>query len=150
MADDSNPTIEDVEDVPPEDIPEDGVLSPEDLDVEDREEVQQIGDGRYVVATNAGRSPDPRPTGALPSEPDDSPTPEETPSATAALSAVPEQYAAALAVKTDRGVADERFASNNVVDTFERTLRWYAQRIDASEPPEDVLRVLLAESDLDL
>ncbi|GAA0652290.1 DUF7500 family protein [Salarchaeum japonicum] len=150
MADDSNPTVEDVEDVPPEDLAEDGVLSPEDLDVEGREEVEEIGDGRYVVSTSEGRSPDPRPADDLPGETDDSPTPAETPSAAAALSAVPEQYAAALAVKTDHGVADERFASNNVVDTFERALRWYAHRIDPSEPPEDVLRVLLAESDLDL
>jgi len=150
MADDSNPTVEDVEDVPPEDLAEDGVLSPDDLDVEDRDEVQEIGDGRYVVSTSEGQSPDPRSTADLPAEADDSPTPAETPSAAAALSAVPEKYAAALAVKTDRGVADERFASNNVVDAFEHTLRWYARRIDASEPPEDVLRVLLAESDLDL
>jgi len=147
-----NPDPMDEPEVSPEELGEDGVLSPDDLDVSDREEVSELDDGRFVVSTEAGRSPSPRrPSPTL--DADDSPTPPETPESAPAeqsLSAIPERYATAIAAKTDSGVADEQFASNNIVDTFERTLRWYASRIDPEEPPEDVLRVLLAESDLDV
>lgn len=149
MPDD--PDTMDEPEVSPEELGEDGVLAPEDLDVTDREEVSEIGDGRFVVSTEAGRSPSPR-SSPSPSV-DESPTPSETPASAPlgdSLSAVPQRYATVIAAKTDSGVADEQFASNNIVDTFERTLRWYASRIDPEEPPEDVLRVLLAESDLDV
>lgn len=159
---------EDLDDAPIEEVGEDGVLQPDDLDVDDREEVRAIGDDRYVVSTEEGRPPTPRddpPPDAASSQPpadadpDDpratSPPPDAAPSGSPpsladAVDGVEERYATALAVKTDRGVAAEEFATNNVVATFERTLRWYADRVDDSEPPEAVLRVLLAKSDLDL
>lgn len=166
--------VEDLDDVPVGDAGEDGVLRPDDLDVDDREEVRAIGDDRYVVSTEEGRPPTPRDdpptdvtsTPAADAAPDsasgttwspDASVPGADASASAeprsladALDGVEERYATALAVKTDRGVAAEEFASNNVVATFERTLRWYADRVDDSEPPEAVLRVLLAKSDLEL
>ena len=59
-------------------------------------------------------------------------------------------YAAEVTVRTDQGLASESFGSNDLRVVFEAFLRWYAGRIDPDAPPERVLRVLLAASDLDV
>lgn len=68
-----------------------------------------------------------------------------------ALAGVDGQFAVAAALRTDAGVADYRFGSNNVAETFEALVRWYADRVgDGRTPTEEVVRILLAESDLEL
>lgn len=139
---------------------EDGVLEPDELDVEHRKEVDEIGDNRYIVSTDeddggGGSSPqdasDPaaeRHTGPPDdrAEPSDrSPGADPTP-----LSALDERYVVDVTAKVDGGVAETRIGSDSIVETFEETLLWYADRIDDSTPPEEVIRILLAESDLDV
>lgn len=47
-------------------------------------------------------------------------------------------------------MADTRVGSDSIVETFEETLVWYARQVDDSTPPEGVIRILLAEPDLDV
>lgn len=146
--------------------PEDGVLDPDDLDVERREEVEPIGENRYVVSTDGdeddgdgteastdtapadshgeGRSPEgPARAGGGSDHvaPAGSPTP---------LAAVGERYAVDVAARVDGSVADTRIASDSIVETFEDLLLWYAEQVDESTPSEEVIRILLAESALDV
>lgn len=141
------------------DEPEEGVLEPDELDVERREEVREIGDNRYIVSTDedggGGDSPPPeapdpsaerREPGEEPTEPSArAPAADPTP-----LAALDERYVVDVTAKVDGGVAETRIGSDSIVETFEETLLWYADQIDDSTPPEEVIRILLAESDLDV
>lgn len=140
--------------------PEDGVLEPEELDVERREEVREIGDNRYIVSTDEDGggggssmpdSPDPS-TDRRTRPPEDTPDPSERAPATepTPLAALDERYVVDLTAKVDAGVAETRIGSDSIVETFEETLLWYAEQIDDSTPPEEVIQILLAESNLDV
>lgn len=138
-------------DDPPEPDPDEGpVLSPEELDIADDEHVTQIDEGRYVVSPESRPADDPARTDAA------------KPSATAESldrTAVHEWLAADLAAADSRygfdvtatfgdAVTQRRLVSNDVVTSFESLVLWYAQRIDADTPVEEVLGILLAESNV--
>jgi hypothetical protein len=135
---------------PNRDAPDQGVLNPEDLDVEDRDEVDAIGENRYLVSTGEDADDD---APALDEVRDDDPAEESADEATqveASLGAIRQQYAVEMATKMERDVATTRIASDNIVEVFEEFLLWYASQLDESTPPEEVLRILIAESDLEL
>lgn len=68
-----------------------------------------------------------------------------------ALDGVDGTYAIAAAVRTDRGEAAHVIGTNNVAETFETFCRWYAAQVgDGRTTPEEVLRILVRESDLEL
>lgn len=58
------------------------------------------------------------------------------------------QYTVDVTAKTDHGVASHSIASNDVSETFEELVRWYASQVAPDEDPADVVDVLLAASDL--
>ncbi len=152
--------------------PEEGVLEPDELEVERREEVQELGENRYIVSTDddegdddgrTRRDQEPAPSGRTPpTGPEDRPRPGADPASTelseptvpsgsrTPLVAVGERYAVDIAAKVDGSVDDRRLGSDSIVETFEETLVWYARQVDDSTPPEEVIRILLAESDLDV
>ena len=153
--------------------PDEAVLEPDELEVEHREEVQEIGENRYVVSTDEDggdgggnrREPDRAPSGqTTPTGPENRPRPRQgaDPASTepseptvstgsrTPLAAVGDRYAVDIAAKVDGSVDDSRIGSDSIVETFERTLLWYASQVDDSTPPEEVIRILLAESDLDV
>jgi hypothetical protein len=141
------------------DEPEEGVLEPDELDVERREEVDEIGDNRYIVSTDEdddGGSPPQDATDPSAERrtqpPDDRTGPSDRSSGAdpTPLAALDERYVVDVTAKVDGGVAETRIGSDSIVETFEETLLWYADRIDDSTPPEEVIRILLAESDLDV
>jgi hypothetical protein len=120
---------------------DDGVLTPEELDVTDHERVREFDDNRYFVSLDEGPAP----------EIDAPASADDDPGLAAELDGVPETYGVALAAKTETGVDEYVTASNSVVETFERAVLWYASQVgDADTPPEDVLRILVEESDLDV
>lgn len=145
---------------------EESVLEPDELEVERREEVREIGENRYIVSTDEeddgsqgtasheAETPPPTPEnrprpGADPAETELSeptvPSGSRTP-----LVAVGERYAVDVAAKVDGSVEDTRIGSDSIVETFEETLVWYARQVDDSTPPEEVIRILLAESELEV
>lgn len=116
------------------------VLDPDDLELPD-ERVAEIDDGRYVidVADSASESSSP---------PTDSSTDSRT--SLRELRQLADAYAVTAAVKTDRGVAETSIRSDDISETFESFVRWYAGRIDSSSSPEEVLAVLASASDLNV
>ncbi|WP_284030824.1 DUF7500 family protein [Halobaculum lipolyticum] len=173
------------DDGPP--VGRDGVMDPEDLDIRDRDEVDETDDGRYVISTGGGRDdlPDTRSSPAAdPAASETAQPPAATASASASATppdATPERSETAAADAGDAGdepdplaaVAAElgtlssshgfalavaaggetdtlRVASADATDTLATALRWYARRVNPGEPPEETIRTLLADSDLDL
>lgn len=123
----------------------DGVLTPDDLELDD-EEVRKLEDDRYVIDTSddgGERRDRPRERPAV----DPSPGRSQDPSPPD-LSAVPETYAIDLTIKTERGVERFEHRSDDVREQFEALLYWYARRLDAERPPEEVLQVLFDATDL--
>lgn len=59
------------------------------------------------------------------------------------------RYTVDVTAKTDSGVASHSVASNDVSETFEGLVRWYASQVAPDEDPAEVVDVLLAASDLD-
>jgi hypothetical protein len=130
---------------------EEGILHPEDLGVEDEEKVEPLDENRFLVSTDSDSIPD-------------SPDPNEgqddvrlsgaeevlgSGGSTPPLSAIDEHYGVDVDVKAEETVASTRIVSNNVVETFEELLLWYAHQVDDSTPPKEVIEILLAESSFD-
>lgn len=150
---------------------DEGVLRPEDLSVDAEDAVTEIGENRYLVSTDEGPSsgggaPDASSdhgvggagsgadtggaAGADHSDDFEPPAPSSEPRREDPLASTRHQYGIAISAKTERGVSHATTASNNIVEVFEDVLVWYARQVDENTPPEEVLAILLDESDLDL
>jgi hypothetical protein len=141
--------------------PEDGkILSPEELDIADDEHVTQLDESRYVVSSDV-RTDDSPGTQATPSpdpEPDPEPQPEpETPEFTDAnvhewladqMDESNARYGFDVTAKFDGGVDQQKLVSNDIVTVFESLLLWYARQLDGSTPVEEVLGILLSQSNV--
>ncbi|WP_324756130.1 DUF7500 family protein [Haloarcula sp. GH36] len=141
--------------------PEDGkILSPEELDIAEDEHVTQIDDGRYVVSSdvrtdekygNAANTADPQP------EPTPEPEPDPTPEFTDAnvhewlaeqMDDSNARYGFDVTAKFDGEVDQQQLVSNDIVTVFESFMLWYGRQMDGSTPVEDVLGILLSESNV--
>jgi len=134
----------------------DGVVSPDDLDITDDESVVEIEDGRYVIGTGDG------PPRAAPSDPDRDLAAESGPEVETAdvdaeavyawleadLDDATSQYGFDVTATFDDETDQHRLLSNDVVTTFEHLLRWYADHLDDDTPVENVLGILLLESNI--
>jgi hypothetical protein len=127
---------------------EEGILHPEDLGVEDEEKVEPLDENRFLVSTES----DPIPESPDRDEDQDDVRHSEAEEvlgsgvSTTPLSAIDEYYGVDVDVKAEDTVASTRIVSNNVVETFEELLLWYAHQVDDSTPPKEVIEILLAES----
>jgi hypothetical protein len=134
-----------------DDLP-DGVLAPADLELDD-DRVRPIADGRYVVSTDGGEG-EPATTGTGADGDRDAATSRSIDEATSDpaldLDDLDGAYALAVRARTE-GVEDTvRVGTDDVSATFEGLLRWYAARVSADVPAEEVVSVLLANSTLNL
>jgi hypothetical protein len=144
---------------PDEPNPEDGkILSPDELDLEDDEHVTQIDESRYVV------SPDVRDEdnsyGADPSMPEPEPEREpepRTPEFTDGnvhewlaerMADSNARYGFDVTAKFDGEVDQQRLTSNDIVTVFETLMLWYGRQMDGSTDVQDVLGILLSESNV--
>jgi len=57
-------------------------------------------------------------------------------------------YAFDVTARFDGTVSQRRMASNDLITTFESLLLWYAQQVDTSMPVEEILGILLMESNV--
>jgi hypothetical protein len=126
-----------------------GVLSPDELTLDDDEHVRQLDDDRYLVSTggtassaSGGRARPTRSDGGQVVT-DGSPSPTE------ALAKSPAGFGVDLAVKTEAGVSRRRVTSNDIREVFTEMLRWYALQLDSDADPAETLAVLRAASELD-
>lgn len=126
-----------------------GVLSPDELALDDDEHVRQLDDDRYLVSTggpassaSGGRARPTRSDGGRVAI-DGSPSPTE------ALAKSSAGFGVDLAVKTEAGVSRRRVTSNDVREVFTEMLRWYALQLDSEGDPAETLTLLRAASELD-
>jgi hypothetical protein len=142
------------------------VLSPDELDFTDDEHVAEVEDNRFVVSPDdpiedeeaAVDVPD-EPVGSGP-DPVDEPTADSVEESMAfdavdvhewlgeQLTDTGARYGFDVTVMMGKGPSSRRFASDDVVTTFETLLRWAAAEIDDETPIEEVLGILLVEANV--
>lgn len=139
---------------------EGAVLSPDELDISDEENVVELEEGRYVISPG-GSEP------AVPSGSDDSSSrshddAEERESGSeltesdvhewieARLGGADSKYAFDATASFEGRVSQKTLFSNDVVTTFENLVVWYATHAGGDTPVEDVLGILLVESNLSI
>ncbi|WP_227354055.1 DUF7500 family protein [Haladaptatus salinisoli] len=135
------------------------VLSPDELDIEDSDSVVPLDEGRYVIG--AGEKP------SVPKEPALASTADETSEGSDStderpridsedvrrwleddLDDVESRYGFHISAKSEDAVGHQRLFSDDVGTVFDGLLMWYAQQVDGSTPVEDVLGILLMESNV--
>ncbi|WP_324665514.1 DUF7500 family protein [Haloarcula sediminis] len=139
--------------------PEDGkILSPEELELEDDDHVTQIDEGRYVVSPEV--RDDGGDYGGKPSMPEPESEPEQAPDTPEFSDAnvhewLAEQmadsnarYGFDVTAKFDGEVDQQRLTSNDIVTVFETLMLWYGRQMDGSTDVQDVLGILLSESNV--
>lgn len=154
------------------------ILSPDELDITESEHVEQLEEGRFVVSSDArGPQPQSQPSEqpATESQSAPEPAPQKQPqpeqrtrpqqpatdqhSRTLSQEAVhrwlrdsfaenPSRYGFDVTATFDGSVSQRRMASNDVVTIFESLMLWYAQQVDSNTPVEEILGILLMESNV--
>jgi hypothetical protein len=111
--------------------PNDGVLSPEDLELE---ETQKLDENRHVVPVDdEATAEDSSTRKGHDTEGYDTVNPKKA-------------YSVTATVRTPDGEDSFETASNDVTEFFEEFLRWYLGRIAPEEEPEEALEVLTGSS----
>jgi hypothetical protein len=144
-------------------------LSPDDLDIEDDENVVSLDEGRYVIGTDerpdvpedamaggsgeaaGGGEPDvpgegapggdasvgsPVDSGAVKQFLEDD------------LQAASARYGFHVTAKSEDAISHQQMSSDDVAIVFDGLLRWYAQQLTTETAVEDVLGILLTESNV--
>jgi hypothetical protein len=159
---------------PPRDdegLPEGNVLDPEDLDISDAEEVEELDESRFVIGAegtpNVEDSPSPGTAAreATAGDPEGLPGIDEREAETANqppelggsdvkrwitqnLRQTDSQYAYRLAAKTGEEISHQQLASDDIGMAFDGLLMWYAQQVGDGTAVEDTLGILLSESNI--
>jgi len=142
-----------------EETPDEGaVLSPDELDITAEDAVVEIDDGRFVISPGGGQPSVPA-ASKRPAEPTDGV--DEDPTGVTELSdevvhrwledrlrAADSKYAFDVTARFEDSVSQRELFSNDVVTTFENLIIWYANHAGSDTPIEDVLGILLLESNL--
>ncbi|QIO21630.1 hypothetical protein [Haloarcula sp. JP-L23] len=141
--------------------PEDGkILSPEELDIADDDHVTEIDEGRYVVSPDVRTDDSYGNQVSADSDPAPQPAPDpepETPEFTDAnvhewlaeqMADSNSRYGFDVTAKFDGDVDQQQLVSNDIVTAFESFMLWYGRQMDGSTPVEDVLGILLSESNV--
>ncbi|WP_231182795.1 hypothetical protein [Haladaptatus sp. DYF46] len=169
------------------------VVSPEELDIEERENVVALDEGRFVIGASGKPSvpdtagPETTDDAASTDEPASSPqtSPERSPSRTQPaidsastrehpsertpknetprphidskdvrewleddLGDVAARYGFQITAKSEDEINHQRMFSDDVGTVFDSLLMWYAQQVETEMPVEDVLGILMMESNL--
>lgn len=158
-----------------------GVLDPDELDISNRPEVQEIDDGRYVVSATGEPAPEPdeevlENPDWLEDRPDEEPRRDDAAAADASattdsgssapsgdlthetvsqflaesLAESDEPYGFDATVNVEGRVNRGRMTSDDIGETMETLLRWYARQADDDLDPEAVLGIILAATDLEV
>lgn len=144
------------------------VLAPEDLDISDQDSVASLDEGRYVIAPEGGnidhdaveqtKRQDEQATTATESDPEPSETAgsttKELDAATVRswleedVETASARYGFRITATTEGSVGHQQLFSDDVGTVFDGLLLWYAQQLDRGTPVEDVLGILLLESNV--
>ncbi len=178
------------------------VISPEELDIEESENVVTLDDGRFVIGASGRPSVPDEPTEVTTRNPNDDTTPaiepssSESPPSTNAqpaidsgssgeppsnetessstsntnqssptdgqqidsrdvrqwleedLEDVASRYGFHIAAKAEDSISHQQMFSDDVGTVFDSLIMWYAQQVDKRTPVEDVIGILLMESNI--
>jgi hypothetical protein len=138
------------------------VITEEELDLTRHDNVSELDDGRYLVSTGGpideavGSAADAETESRDPSTVEGDDDGADDSLSEMEVNAWLEdhfreldaQYGFHATAKFDDGVSRHRIVSNDVVTSFESLLLWYAQHVGGGTPVEDVLGILLAESNV--
>ena len=141
------------------------VITEEELDLTRHDTVSELDDGRFLVSTGESMSDEAaeRRADAIDAresasdDTDDDPTDTSDPEITEIdvnrwldeyFRGIDAQYGFHATAKFDDGVSRHQVVSNDVVTSFESLLIWYAQHVGGGTPVEEVLGILLAESNV--
>jgi len=141
--------------------PEDGkILSPDELDIEESDHVEQLDEARFVVSSDA-RTDGTQNSPQQPRHEPQTPEPRADDDAGTELSerqihawlresfqGPGSRYGFDVTATFDGTVSQRRMASNDVVTIFESLVLWYAQQVDSDTPVEDILGILLREANV--
>jgi hypothetical protein len=153
---------------------DDRVLSPDELDIEEEEDVAAIGEGRYVIGSDgppdasaadsaddgdSGSGGDGAPTresdasgdDPVPADVDEPPEPQVTGRDVKEwlgeeLESHDAEYAYHIAAKYGDSVAHQQLATDDVGAAFDGLLVWYARQLAGSTSIDRALGILLGES----
>ncbi|MGM0372441.1 MAG: DUF7500 family protein [Halobacteriota archaeon] len=156
-----------------EEMPDDSVLTPEDLDFREEEEVAELDESRFVIGAEGrpdvdkstmGTTPEGDHRQSIPNAEAPTQTPKQQGSAgtesqelrgsdvkrwiSANLRRTDSQYAYRLAAKTGENVSHQQLASDDIGMAFDGLLMWYAQQVGDGTAVEDTLGILLTESNV--
>ena len=130
---------------------EEGVIEPDDLDITNNEEVHELRDGQYVIATE-GTSIDDLDPAAYDDPDDGSETPEADVDPRSALIDHLESMSAAngivVAGRFDGEVDVHESTSDDPGAVFGELLTWYARNVDEGTPTPEVLGILCLAADV--
>lgn len=131
------------------------VLSPDELDIAKDENVVPLEDGRYVIASDADGMDRANAAAEQASKSSlDDETNVELDAKTVRewqekeLASVGSQYGFRITALTENAVSHQQMYSDDVGTVFDSLLMWYAQQLDRDTPVEDVLGILLTESNV--
>ncbi|SDK84815.1 DUF7500 family protein [Natronorubrum texcoconense] len=135
---------------------DDGILTPEELQLED-DNVAKLSENRYLVRSDGAGATAEMPAAdaaANITDADSSPAHlESTPSdqsADTSLAEAADPHGVEITLKTDGELAHHRATSHDVREVFVELLTWYAGQLDDDMSPSEALQVMLAASDLDV
>lgn len=130
------------------------VFAPSELDIASDEHVRVLGDNRYVISADTpigSQRGDDRQTD------DGSGSPDETPSLdpqtvydwlAERLSSADASYGFDVTARFDDRVSHYRLRGADVVTVFDALMYWYGAQLDDETPIEEVLGILLTESNV--
>ena len=107
----------------------DGVLNPDELAIEDSDDVVQLDEYRYLIAVDETDDSEAKQDPTVPSLPAE------------------DAYAISVLARFDGNEpATYMASSDDVTQPFEEFLRWYAKQIAPDRPAEKVIAVLLSHT----
>jgi len=140
------------------------VITEEELDLTRHDNVSELDDGRYLVSTGESMSDEAAQRRADAIDARNARTDESADESDASEPEITErdvnrwldehfrgveaQYGFHATAKFDGGVSRHQVVSDDVVTSFEALLLWYAQHVGGGTPVEEVLGILLAESNV--
>jgi hypothetical protein len=136
------------------------ILTAEELDISNDENVRQIDENRFVVSPGDG-PPQPRRGDRFEDHfetPDVQPAGQGDAVDSATVKRLLRQdlqgrntkYGFQITATFDGRVAQHELTSNDITTVFENLLLWYAQHLDGDTPVEEVLAILLLKSNVPL
>ncbi len=145
------------------------ILGPDELELTDKDGVEQLDEGRYVVSAD-GTPPDvdsgsdgslrdeptePMPNTAAPTENTTQPVERQPLDETRIqewyeqqLKRSPTEYGYYISMKAGTDTTHHTVHSNDITTAFNDLLVWYARNIDTEMPPGAVLGILLSEANV--